>query len=222
METLKTSRQFRGGPISMRALCLLEDRALPFSIMDIVSTSGFRHFSGKLSAGDVDCTWEMKVWQNGFWSIQADFHDGGLVSGDFFFVEFLLAGEQGKKGEKLEGSILNLVESRHLSLSKQGSDSFVRENWYTFEASGPMVRLHAAPSLGGIVLTPFALLNEVPGEVYIGVGAAIIIGGAIISGGRRRVRRCPEGTVDTDIPGRDSPCVEIAEASLPDPASAPA
>ncbi len=158
MKTIMTSRQFRGSPISIRALCGLEDRSLPFSIMDIVATDGVRHFNGHLSTGDVDCTWEMTVWQNGFWSIKADFHDGGALAGDFFFAEFLLAGHDGVKGEKLEGSILNVVESRHLSLSKEGADRFVRENWHKFEASGPTVRLHAAPSVGGIVVETFVVL----------------------------------------------------------------
>jgi hypothetical protein len=206
MKTVKTSRQFRGSPISIRALCGLEDRNLPFSVLDIVSTNDVRHFSGHLSTGDVDCTWEMTIWQNGFWSIKADFHDGGVVAGDFFFAEFLLAGDQGSKGEKLEGSILNVVESRHLSLSKDGSDRFVRENWHKFEASGPTVRLHAAPSVGGLVVGIFKVLDAVPSEVYF----AVVVVGSIALGGKRQMKRCPDGTTYLDLPGRDSPCIEIA------------
>ena len=66
MKTLKTSRQFKGDAISLRALCQLEGRNVPFSTLDVVATDGVRHFSGLISSGDVDCTWEMTVWQNGF------------------------------------------------------------------------------------------------------------------------------------------------------------
>jgi len=78
----------------------------------------------------------MTVWQNGFWSVNGDFHDGGLLAGDFFFAEFLLDVNH-SVGAKLEGSILNIFESRHLSVNKDGSDRWVRENWDTFEGSGP-------------------------------------------------------------------------------------
>src|SRR3989304_6692807 len=171
MKTIKTSRQFRGSPISIRALCGLEDRSLPFSIMDIVATDGVRSFSGHISTGDVDCTWEMTVWQNGFWSVKADFHDDGVLAGDFFFAEFLLDRDHAV-GAKLEGSILNVIESRHLSLSKDGSDRWVRENWHSFEGSGPSVRLHAAPSIGGMVGSTVAVLAAAVAFIFSPAGAA--------------------------------------------------
>jgi hypothetical protein len=171
MKTIKTSRQFRGSPISIRALCGLEDRSLPFSIMDIVATDGVRHFSGNLSTGDVHCTWEMTVWQNGFWSVKADFNDHGALAGDFFFAEFLLDRDHAV-GAKLEGSILNVItESPNLSLSKDGSDRWVRENWHKFEASGPTVRLHAAPSVGGIIVGNLLVLATVAFFASSGGGA---------------------------------------------------
>ena len=147
MNSVKTSRNFHGPLISLRALCELEDRALPYSIADLVADDGVRQFNGKLSTGDVICTWKMTVSQNGFWSVSADFHDGGTVAGDFFFAEFLLDKGQAL-GVKLEGSILNIADSRSLSVSKDGSDRRIRENWHKFPG-GPSVRLHAAPSVGG-------------------------------------------------------------------------
>jgi len=51
--------------------------------MDIVTSDGVRNFNGKVKNGDVDCTWDMTIWQNGFWSVKADFHDGGVLAGDF-------------------------------------------------------------------------------------------------------------------------------------------
>jgi hypothetical protein len=140
-------------------------------MLDIVADDGVRHFDGKISNGDVDCTWEMTVWQNGFWSVKGDFHDSGVLAGDFFFAEFLLARDH-SIGAKLEGSILNILESRHLSLSDDGSDRFVRENWHTFEASGPTVRLHAAPSIGGIVVSAFAVLAATTVFIFSPAGAA--------------------------------------------------
>ena len=72
MRTLKTSHKFKGSPISIRALCGLEDRSVPLSLMDIVTSDGVRNFNGKVKNGDVDCTWDMTIWQNGFWSVKAD------------------------------------------------------------------------------------------------------------------------------------------------------
>jgi hypothetical protein len=140
-------------------------------MMQILATDGIRHFDGKISNGDVDCTWEMSVWQNGFWSVKADFHDRGVLAGDFFFAEFLLEKEH-SVGAKLEGSILNLIESRHLSLSKDGADRRVRENWHTFEASGPFVRLHVAPSVGGLVVSTLAVLAAVTVFIINPAGAS--------------------------------------------------
>lgn len=171
MTSIKTSRQFTGSPISIRALCGLEDRSLPFSVMDIVRTDGVRRFSGQISNGDVDCTWEMTVWQNGFWTVKADFHDGGVLAGDFFFAEFLL-GADDPVGVKLEGSILSVMESRHLALRKEGSDRRVRENWHTFEASGPKVRLHVALSIGGIVVSTFVVLAATTVFIFSPAGDA--------------------------------------------------
>ena len=109
MKTVKTSRQFIGSIISLRALCLLEDRSFPVGVIDIVASDGYRHFSGQISTGDVDCTWEMTVWQNGFWSVSADFHDGGTLTGDFFFLELLLDSDH-SVGARLEGSIINVFD----------------------------------------------------------------------------------------------------------------
>jgi hypothetical protein len=215
MKTVKTSRQFQGGPISLRALCGLEDRTLPVSVMDIVASDGVRHFSGKITTGDVDCTWDMSVWQNGFWSVKGDFHEGGTLAGDFFFAEFLLDKDH-SVGARLEGSILNVVESRHLTVRKDGSDRWIRENWDKFEGRGPTVRLHAAPAIGELVATPLVALAAVPSVVFVVAGAVVIVGGIVVGiasggNGRRRMQRCPEGTLNVDLPGRDTPCVEIAE-----------
>ena len=74
----------------------------------------------------------------------------------------------GGVGVKLEGSILNLIESRHLSLDKQGSDKWIRENWNKVQAVGPNVNLHAEPSVGGIIVGGFAVL---------GIAIAFVVGG---------------------------------------------
>jgi hypothetical protein len=155
--------------------------------MDIVSTDGIRNFNGKLKNGDVDCTWEMTVWQNGFWSAKADFHDGGVLAGDFFFAEFALDKDR-SIGAKLEGSLLNLIETRHLSLKKDGSDSWVRENWQKFEAVGPHVKLHVAPSVGGMVVGGLAVL---------GIAIAFIFG----AGGKFAERFGAERCEDQDPHG---------------------
>jgi hypothetical protein len=158
MKTIKTSRQFKGSPISIRALCELEGRSLPVSMLDIVATDDVRNFSGEISTGDVSCSWQMTVCQNGFWSVNGDFSDDGILTGDFFYAEFRLGGDHHSVGARLEGSILNIVDSRHLSVAKSGSDPWVRENWHSFEASGPSVTLHAAPAIGGLIYVPLTAL----------------------------------------------------------------
>jgi hypothetical protein len=211
VKTVKTSRQFHGTPISLRALSLLEDRSFPVSVSDIVATDDFRHFSGQISTGDVDSTWEMDVWQNGFWSAKSDFHDGGTVAGDFFFLELLLDRDH-SVGARLEGSILNVADSRHLSLSNDGSDRWIRENWHKIEGSGPTVRLHAAPAIGEIVATPFVALAAVP-YVVIVVAFVVVVGGSVIStlasGGTFRARRCSDLPNTLDNQPSSQPCIEF-------------
>jgi hypothetical protein len=146
MKTLKTSRRFSGTPIRFRVLCQWESRSLPFSVRDFVDTGGIRDFNGHLTSGDVGCTWKMHVEQSGSWSVNGNFHDGGILAGDFFFAEFLLDATQ-PVGVRLEGSLLDLVDTRYLSLQKHGFDPWIRLNWDKVEHSGPTVRLHAAPAL---------------------------------------------------------------------------
>ena len=134
MASLKAARTFQGPLITLRGLCELEDRAPTFSLRDVVSADGLRQFSGRVSAGDVDATWEMSVWGNGAWSAKADFHDGGVVAGDFFFLELLLDANHAV-GAKLEGSILNLLDNRHLSLRKDGADRWIRRTGIGSRAS---------------------------------------------------------------------------------------
>ncbi len=171
MKTIKTSRQFRGSPISIRALCGLEGRSLPFSVLDIVTNDGVRHFHGEISTGDVGCTWAMTVWQNGFWSVKGDFHDDGILAGDFFYAEFLLDQDH-HVGARLEGSILEIYDNeRLLSLSKNGSDRWIRENWHRFESSGPTVRLHATPAFGVYIVAGFIALAIAGGYIFGGSSA---------------------------------------------------
>jgi hypothetical protein len=134
----------------LRSLCKSEGQRLPYSIREFIITGDPRRFNGQLSSGDVDCTWEMDIRQDGLWSVKGDFHDGGILAGDFFFAEFLLD-EANPVGVRLEGSILNVADSRHMSVEKRGVDPWVRTNWQKCEGSGPTVRLHAAPAVGSLL-----------------------------------------------------------------------
>lgn len=199
MKTVKTSRFFVGTPISISALCRLEDRPLPYSLLDVVATDGFRRFGRQTSTGDVECDWEMKVWQNGFWSAKGEFYDDGTVTGDFFFLELMLDRDRAV-GARLEGSILNIFESRHLTVSKEGSDRWIRENWHAFETSGPSVRLHAAPAIGQLV-------GEIVFVLAVAVGAAF----EVDSRTHRRGFAKRTGT-DMPNPNGDQPGIEFGEA----------
>ena len=126
----------------MRGLCELEARDLPARLSDILADDEFRLFQGEITAGDVRCKWHMSVWRNGFWSVTGDFHDDGVIAGDFFTITFML--DPGHSvGAALKGSILDLTDNRNLTVSASGSDPWIRQNWSRFEASGPSVRLSA-------------------------------------------------------------------------------
>jgi hypothetical protein len=200
MKSLKTSRQFKGSPIGLRALCQLEARSLPFSVRDVVADDGVRSFSGRISTGDVDCDWAMNLWQNGFWGVKGDFRDNGAIAGDFFSVEFLLAEES--VGARLDGSILDVADSRHLSVSKNGSDRWVRENWHRFESSGPSVRLHVAPAYGEIVVVV---------AVALAAAAAAIFGG-------QEAKPCGEWETN---PAPGSACIHLQMRQPGDPSPPP-
>ncbi|MER8995033.1 MULTISPECIES: hypothetical protein [unclassified Mesorhizobium] len=197
MKTLKSCRAFTGSPISVRALGRLENRPLPISVLDMVATDGFRRFTGDISSGDVDCSWEMQLWQNGFWSAHGDFHDGGTLTGDFFYLELLLDHDH-SIGARLEGHIVDVIESRHTSLSLEGSDRWVRDNWHKFESSGPTQRLHAAPAWGQLAWEGFVAL-------YLAVGAFFYV---VTGGGRSRYRMRRAAPQNPD-PGDTRPGVEI-------------
>jgi hypothetical protein len=223
MISVRTSRNFVGSIISLRGSTQLEDWKFPVSVKDFAESNQFREFSGNISTGDVDCTWLMHVWQNGFWSAQGQFHDGGTVAGDFFFLDLLLDHDH-SIGAKLEGSILNVLDSRHLEVDKNGSDSWIRDNWSTFESSGPTVRLHAAPAVGDLVALPLIALAAVPSVVFI-IAAAVIAAGAVIlnlvQGGTYEMRRCPDTLLGPDnapLPGATSPqnpCLQIVRIPPP-------
>ena len=134
----------------MRALDRLESRGFPLSLRAFLTENGVRQFSGTISTGSVDCSWVLGLWQNGTWAAKGDFHDGGLVLGDFFALDFLLDSDHGI-GATLTGSILDPVESRHTSVSRNGNDPWLRDHWDRIATSGPTVLLHAAPAVGGLV-----------------------------------------------------------------------
>jgi hypothetical protein len=196
VKTVKTSRRFNGSPISLRGLSRLEDRSFPVKLSDILADDESRHFSGSISAGDVDCRWQMDVWRNGFWSVKADFHDNGIIAGDFFSASFLLDKAR-SVGIGLKGSILDPDNSRELSVGNSGSDRWIRENWRSFEASGPSVRLSVKVAAGVLVGKPLAI-------------AAIIIAAAASPSGGGDTTTTITPCFDQDPSGR--PCVEIRDS----------
>jgi hypothetical protein len=195
VKTVKTSRRFKGGPISLRGLSRLEDRSFPVSLSDILADDESRHFSGKISSGDVDCSWELDVWRNGFWSVKGDFHDDGIIAGDFFSVTFLLDKAR-SVGISLKGSILDPEDSRRLSVGNSGSDRWIRENWASFEARGPSVRLSVKVAVGVLVAKSLA------------IAAIVVIAISSPSSGHNTTEISP--CFDRDPSGR--PCIEIRDS----------
>ena len=165
MRTVRTSRRFEGSHISVRGLCELEARDLPARLSDILADDEFRLFQGEITAGDVRCKWHMSVWRNGFWSVTGDFHDDGVIAGDFFTITFML--DPGHSvGAALKGSILDLTDNRNLTVSASGSDPWIRQNWSRFEASGPSVRLSAKIAPGALIALAGVVVVIIGGAAF--------------------------------------------------------
>lgn len=199
MKTLRNSRFFIGGPISLVGLCLLEKRVFPVNVSDIVAGSEFEHHSGQLHAGDVDLTWEMKLWRNGFWSVKAELHDGGIIAGDFYSVIFAVDPDH-RVGTRFEGSI-NVLDDRHKSHQADGVDTWVRDNWSIIYNKKPLVSLHSAVDVGQIVGVGFMML-------------AVAVSAVFFSDGKQKhIRRCDDtwggGAARPDH--QNEPCIEFYE-----------
>lgn len=173
----------------LRSLCNGEGQNLPYSVREFIITGDPHHFNGRLNAGDVDCAWEVDVRHDGFWSVKGNFHDGGALAGDFFFAEFLLD-EDSQVGVRLEGSILDVTDSRDLSLEKHGVAPWIRKNWQKIEGRQPSVRLYAAPAWASLLETlskPIVMIwdaaNEPGGEGEGGGSGSVDEGGGSGSGG---------------------------------------
>lgn len=153
METVKTSWHITEPLYKLRSLCSSNGLTVPYSIREFLN-NGLLQFSGSLSSGDVDCNWYMLLRRYGYWSVKGVFHDGGVLGGDFFT---LLFGLGGAVSVQLDGSILDIPDSRHLGLKKYGISTWIYENWETIGA-GPAVQLWVKPSASELI-SPFQILD---------------------------------------------------------------
>lgn len=207
MKTIRTCRNFHGGPISVVALSLLEKRAFPVSVNALVNGDGYVHYEGRSSAGDIDCNWKLDFYSNGFWYAKADMHDSGIISGDFYRVSFVLDNDH-SVGIAFEGQI-DVIGNRHYTHQDNGIDPWVRDNWVKLLQNGATVHLHSAVDVGEIV-------------TLILLGLAIAAGAAFTFDGKKKCSRpCRDGgggaVFGNGMDNQPKPCVEFYDCDNPPP-----
>jgi hypothetical protein len=148
---VRASRRFTGdGPISLRALANLEHRPFPVSVREMASVDS-RELDGRISAGDVDCSFRVTLYNSGRWFITADFHDNGTLLGDSFVLEFPLDG--GGRGIVLDHGGSALGAGKDERMNKDGLDPLIRDHWPTIRSAQLTAKLTAAADIESLIVT---------------------------------------------------------------------
>jgi hypothetical protein len=169
--SIRESRRFVGdGPISIRAWARLERQTFPVSVRKL-ATVETRELNGEVTAGDVDCSYRVTLYNSGRWFITADFKDNGDVLGDSFVLEIPFG--QGR-GIVLDHGSSILEPGDTLRMDDNGLDEFIRDHWTTIRQSSIRINLSASPDIGTLVRSIIAVITVVgiivffatPGEVH--------------------------------------------------------
>ncbi|MBQ1052265.1 hypothetical protein KBX50_27900 [Micromonospora sp. C51] len=193
MISIRAMRQFHGAPISLRAVSELEKWDFPVSVRTL-ATLVDREFTGRITAGDVQCAYRMSVFSSGNWAVSAEFFDDGNHVGDVWELEFVLDRIH-RIGTKLDGS---LNPGERTTVGRRGSDPWIRENWSRITTLS--ATLHASWRPGDVIATVLIGLT--------GIGTVLFFA----SPGRVEARRCPDQPFDDH-----TPCVEFHKVSGTDP-----
>lgn len=175
MASIKTGRRYKGGPISLRAISLLEHADFPAHLRPLTEL-GTQGFKGKLRNGDVDCDWDFRLFSNGSWNLSATAHDSGEILGDHFVLECVINDSHGV-GQSIKRR-LGTDDTVHSSLN--GSDPWIRENWQSIKG----VTAHLTVSPDWPVIAAY-------------VGIALTIGGIVVTGVLLSGRGSNSGSGDT-------------------------
>ena len=144
--SVRSSRQFKAGPISLVALSKAENWPFPVSLRKLCAPIVNKPFPNwNISAGDVAANGTFTISSRGAWSATASVHDSGTFGGDAFVLDLLLVGTPGV-GTSFKQT---LDKNQTVSLSASGSDPFVRDNFSQLNAL--QAHLHVAPDIGQII-----------------------------------------------------------------------
>ncbi len=174
MVSVRASRNFRGnGPISLTALSKLEHLPFPVSVRALATVQR-RDYSGRVTAGDVDCDYSVTLYSNGAWYITCHVRDDGDILGDSFEIEVTLDSDH-RVGRTFHGE---LGPGDSTTVSDKGVDPWVRENWA--QLHGGRVHIEVDPDLSAVV-------------------TLLILGGAVVfflGGGKIVAQRCQDQPAD--------------------------
>src|SRR5579872_1357352 len=149
MISVRGSRAFTGdAPISLVGLAKLERRTFPVSVREMATVES-REFDGSISAGDVDCTYQVTLYNSGRWFITADFRDNGDLVGDFFVLDFPIDGQG--RGLRLDHGDSALGHGQTDRMSANGLDEFIRNDWPRIRGAPLTAKLSASPDIGSII-----------------------------------------------------------------------
>ena len=198
--SVRTSRRFTGdGPISLVALAQLEHRPFPVSVREMASVDS-RELDGRISAGDVDCSYRVTLYNSGRWFITADFHDNGDILGDSFVLEFPVDG--GGRGIVLDHGGSALGPGKDLRMNKDGLDPFIRDQWPTIRSAALTAKLSATPDIESLIVTILEVVT------VVGIITFFVSGKPVAAG------PCPDQSPDDH-----GQCVQFRHTSEGDPGS---
>jgi hypothetical protein len=174
MISVRASRTFTGNaPISLVGLARLERRPFPVSVREMATVES-REFTGAITAGDVDCSYRVTLYNSGRWFITADFTDNGDILGDSFLLEFPIEGQN--RGLRLDHGGEVLGPGRTLRLNDDGLDEVIRDDWARIRSAALTAKLSASPDIATLVSTILAVVTVIGIVTFFAQGGPVAAG----------------------------------------------
>jgi hypothetical protein len=154
-------------------LAKLERRPFPVSVRDLVSVES-REFNNRITAGDVECSFQVTLYNSGRWFVTADFTDHGDILGDFFVLEFPVDGQN--RGIQLGNDSPALGAGDTRRMTDNGLDPWIRDHWGEIRDAQLTARLSASPDVAALITTIILVVTVIgivaffagPGKVEAG------------------------------------------------------
>jgi hypothetical protein len=124
--SVRNSRQFPAGPISLVALSKKELWPFPVSLRKLCAPEVSKTFNPwSVTAGDVSANGTFTISSRGAWSVTGSAHDSGTLGGDGFLLDLTLDGTPGVGTSFRE----SLDPDQTMQLTKSGADLFIRDHF---------------------------------------------------------------------------------------------